>query len=52
VPVVDLIDFDYGPGPSPGAWWHTREDDMGKVCAASLDRVGEAAVRAIPALAR
>ena len=33
VPAVDLIDFGYGPGPSPGAWWHTREDDRSHVCA-------------------
>lgn len=48
VPVVDLIDFDYGPGPSPGKWWHSREDTLKHVCAKSLDAVGEAALRAIP----
>src|SRR4051794_23953974 len=40
VPAVDLIDFDYGPGPSPGAWWHTRHDDLAHVCARSLAAVG------------
>ena len=50
VPSVDLIDFDYGPGPAPGAWWHTPEDTLEHVCAASLDAVGEAALRAIPKL--
>jgi Iap family predicted aminopeptidase len=50
VPAVDLIDFDFGPGPSPGAWWHTPADTLDKVCAESLDAVGEAALTAIPAI--
>lgn len=50
IPAVDLIDFDYGPGPSPGAWWHTPDDSLDKVCPESLDAVGEAAVTAIPRL--
>ncbi len=50
VPAVDLIDFDYGPGPSPGAWWHTREDDLGHVCAGSLGAVGAPALAALPAI--
>ena len=48
VPAVDLIDFAYGPGAPPGAYWHTPEDTLDKVCASSLDTVGEAAVVAIP----
>jgi Zn-dependent M28 family amino/carboxypeptidase len=48
VPAVDLIDFDYGPGPSPGAYWHTTEDTVDKVCPESLDAVGETALVAIP----
>jgi Zn-dependent M28 family amino/carboxypeptidase len=47
VRAVDLIDFDYGPGPSPGAWWHTRRDDLGHVCAGSLGAVGEPALEAL-----
>ena len=50
VPAVDLIDFDYGPGPSPGAWWHTRRDDLSHVCAASLGAVGTPALAALPAV--
>jgi glutaminyl-peptide cyclotransferase len=50
VPAVDLIDFDYGPGPSPGAWWHTRDDDLGHVCAQSLGAVGASALVALPAI--
>ena len=48
IPSVDLIDFDYGPGPPPGSWWHTPEDSLDKVCPESLNAVGEPAVRAIP----
>jgi Zn-dependent M28 family amino/carboxypeptidase len=47
VPAVDLIDFDYGPGPSPGAWWHTRRDDLSHVCARSLGAVGAPALAAL-----
>ena len=47
VPALDLIDFTYGPGGSPGAYWHTTEDTVDKVCPASLDAVGEPAVRVL-----
>lgn len=47
IPAIDLIDFTFGPGPSPGAWWHTREDTLDKVCPESLDAVGEAALAAL-----
>jgi hypothetical protein len=48
VPALDLIDLDYGPGPTPGAWWHTTSDDLDHVCASSLGAVGAAALAAIP----
>jgi Iap family predicted aminopeptidase len=48
IPSVDLIDFDYGPGPPPGAYFHTRGDNLQHVCRSSLDEVGGAAVEAIP----
>ncbi len=48
IPAVDLIDFSYGPGGSPGAYWHTTEDTIDKVCPESLDAVGEPALQAIP----
>jgi glutaminyl-peptide cyclotransferase len=44
IPTLDVIDFAYGPGPPPGAYWHTPEDTLDKVCPESLDAVGEAAV--------
>jgi glutaminyl-peptide cyclotransferase len=47
VPSVDLIDFSFGPGPSPGAWWHTAKDDLDRVCASSLGSVGRPAVVAL-----
>ena len=50
VPAVDVIDFDYGPGPSPGAWWHTRADDLKHVCARSLGAVGRPALAALPGI--
>lgn len=50
IPALDLIDFTYGPGPSPGAYWHTTEDTLDKVCPESLDAVGEAALIALPRL--
>lgn len=37
VNVLDLIDFDYGPGNS---WWHSPEDTLDKLSAGSLDIVG------------
>ena len=48
IPSVGLIDFQFGPGPVPGAFWHTLQDDLHHVCARSLDAVGEAALVAIP----
>jgi Iap family predicted aminopeptidase len=50
IPAFDLIDFDFGPGPTPGAYWHTAEDTLDKVCPASLDAVGGAALVAIPGI--
>ena len=48
IPAVDFIDFQYGPGSSPGEYWHTADDTLDKVCPESLDAVGEVAMRAIP----
>lgn len=48
IPALDVIDFEYGPGPRPGEYWHTPEDTIGKVCPESLGAVGEAALEAIP----
>ena len=48
IPAVDLIDFDYGPGPPPGDFWHTDADTLDHVCPESLDAIGEAALEALP----
>ncbi len=48
VPAVALIDFTFGAAQAPGPHWHTPADTLDKVCAESLDAVGEAAVLAIP----
>jgi glutaminyl-peptide cyclotransferase len=50
VPALNVIDFTFGPGTSPGAYWHTPEDTLDKVCPESLDAVGEAALLALPRL--
>ena len=47
VPSVVLIDFSYGPG---NAWWHTTDDTLDKLSAASLQTVGEIVVAGLPAL--
>jgi hypothetical protein len=44
VPAVDIIDLDY---PA----WHTREDTLDKVSAASLQAVGDVVVAALPEIA-
>jgi glutaminyl-peptide cyclotransferase len=51
IPAVDVIDFTFGPGPSPGAYWHTPADTLDKVCPESLDAVGEAALIALERIA-
>jgi glutaminyl-peptide cyclotransferase len=50
IPAVDLIDFDYGPGATPGAFWHTHRDNLRHVCARSLGAVGEPALAALPTI--
>jgi glutaminyl-peptide cyclotransferase len=48
IPAVDFIDFTFGPGAPPGRYWHTPADTIDKVCPASLEVVGETALKAIP----
>ena len=45
VPVVDLIDFNYGPDH---AYWHTNQDTLDKISGASLKAVGDVIIRALP----
>jgi hypothetical protein len=44
VPMIDLIDFSYGPGHS---WWHTLEDTPEKLAPASLEAVGQVVLRTV-----
>jgi hypothetical protein len=50
VPSVDLIDFDFGPGPTPGSYWHTLDDNLRHVCRRSLAAVGNPALEALQAI--
>jgi len=45
VPVVDLIDFNYGPGHS---YWHTNLDTLDKVSGESIKVVGDTVIGALP----
>jgi Zn-dependent M28 family amino/carboxypeptidase len=45
IPVVDLIDFDYGPDNS---YWHTTQDTVDKVSGESLKIVGDVVIAALP----
>ena len=47
LPAVDLIDFEYGSAPGRNDYWHTREDTIDKLSAASLQTVGRVVVRVI-----
>ena len=49
VPVVDLIDFNYGPDNS---FWHTAQDTLDKLSARSLQAVGRIVLGTIDALAK
>lgn len=45
VPVVDLIDFNYGPEHS---YWHTNLDTLDKISGESIKIVGEVVIRSLP----
>ncbi len=45
VPVVDLIDFNYGPDHS---YWHTNLDTLDKISGESLKVVGDVVIGALP----
>jgi hypothetical protein len=52
IPAVDLIDFDYGPGPSPGPYWHQATDTLDKTSGRSLKVVGDVIYASLPAIDR
>ncbi|MFY9554563.1 MAG: M28 family peptidase [Blastocatellia bacterium] len=49
VPVVDLIDFNYGPQHS---YWHTNLDTLDKISGQSIKIVGDAVLQALPEIFR
>ena len=49
VPVIDIIDFDYGPDNS---YWHTEQDTIDKLSTESLKVVGDTVISAMPELYR
>ena len=44
VPMIDLIDFNFGPNHS---WWHTLADTRDKCSPASLEAVGQIVLRTL-----
>jgi Zn-dependent M28 family amino/carboxypeptidase len=47
IPVIDFIDFDYGPDHS---YWHTNKDTLDKISGKSLKAVGDVIIAALPDL--
>jgi Zn-dependent M28 family amino/carboxypeptidase len=45
VPVVDLIDFNYGPA---NRYWHSNEDTLDKVSGESVKIVGDVVIASLP----
>jgi len=47
VPVIDIIDFNYGPD---NAYWHTKEDTLDKISGESIKIVSDVVLAALPRL--
>jgi Zn-dependent M28 family amino/carboxypeptidase len=47
IPVIDFIDFDYGPDHS---YWHTNQDTIDKISGESMKAVGDVIITALPDL--
>jgi glutaminyl-peptide cyclotransferase len=47
IPVIDFIDFDYGPDHS---YWHTNQDTLDKISGESMKMVGDVIITALPDL--
>ena len=45
IPVIDIIDFNYGPDNS---YWHTNEDTLDKVGGESMKIVGDVVIKSLP----
>lgn len=47
MPAVNLIDFQFGSAPGRNDYWHSPEDTLDKISAASLQTVGRVVVRVL-----
>lgn len=47
MPVIDLIDFDYGSAPGLNDYWHTPKDTLDKLSVKSLQTVGDVTLKMI-----
>jgi glutaminyl-peptide cyclotransferase len=47
MPVIDVIDFDYGPAPGRNDYWHTPNDTLDKLSVKSLQTVGDVVLKMI-----
>ncbi len=50
MPVINLIDFEYGSAPGLNDYWHTPEDTMDKLSVESLQIIGDTVLRMIERL--
>ena len=50
MPAVDLIDFEFGSGPRKNDYWHTEQDTLDKLSAASLATMGRVVIQMVNAL--
>jgi glutaminyl-peptide cyclotransferase len=47
MPVVDVIDFDYGSAPGLNNYWHTTNDTLDKLSVKSMQTVGDVVLKMI-----
>jgi len=47
MPVIDVIDFDYGSAPGLNDYWHTTNDTLDKLSVQSLQTVGDVVLKMI-----
>lgn len=47
MPVIDVIDFDYGSAPGKNNYWHTTNDTLDKLSVKSLQTIGDVVLKMI-----
>ena len=47
MPVVDVIDFDYGSAPGLNDYWHTPKDTLDKLSVKSLQTIGDVVLKMV-----